>query len=323
VRVAVTGAGGYVGRALVARLEAAGHEVACLVRGVGPACTPGRRVVAGDVRSGETLDLLLEGADAVAHLAAFVHRSSVRERDRRECFEVNLGGTRALIEAVGRRGRPLPLAFVSTAAVYGGHFERASESTPCHPETAYAQSKLAAEQEVLKAARAGTLHGVVLRPALVIGPGAPGNVARLEGWMRRGLAPLAGAGGSRSMVHVDDLASAIAAALDPPPQAAGALYNVAGEPPLTVEQMVACLARGAGRPPRVIRVPGPLADLAAGLSRAASRWSGGLLPDLRPALEVYRATGTLDAAAIGRDLGLTFRSSERALEAIGTGLIRS
>jgi nucleoside-diphosphate-sugar epimerase len=322
VRVAVTGASGYAGRALVAALESAGHDVNALARRETnpPAAGTRRRAIVGDVRSAAALDTLLDGADAIAHLAAWVHRPTRGAAARRECFDVNLGGTRALIEAASRRGAALPMVFVSTVAVYGARFERASESSPTAPATPYAESKLAAEAAVLGAARVGVPRARVLRPAVIIGPGAPGNVERLVRWQARGAVPLlASGGGAKSAVHVDDLAAAIVRALTLPPGEGRAIYNIAAEPPITAREMVECLARGAGRAPRIVAVPDPLADLAGLLGAAAAWLSGGTIPDLARALALLRAPCTVDASAAARELGVRFRPPGEALEAMGRG----
>ncbi len=122
---------------------------------------------------------------------------------------------------------------MSTIAVYGPRFERASESSPCAPASPYAESKLAAEHEVMKATHAGTVRGCVLRPAVVLGAGAPGNVERLLAWVRRGVVPIVG-DGARSMVHVDDLVAIVARALAAAEIVSGRVFNVAAEPPVTV-----------------------------------------------------------------------------------------
>lgn len=320
MRVAVTGASGYLGRALVAALESAGHDVNALARRETNPAMAGtrRRAIVGDVRSAAALDALLEGADAIAHLAAWVHRSARGASARRECFDVNLGGTRAVIEAAARCGGVLPMVLVSTVAVYGARFERATESSPTAPATPYAESKLAAEAAVLSAARDGALRARVLRPAVIVGPGAPGNVERLMRWQARGAVPLlASGGGAKSAIHVDDLAIAIVRTLMLRPGEGRATYNIAAEPPITAREMVERLARGAGHAPRIVAVPDPLADLAGLLGAAAAWLSGGRIPDLAQALAVLRAPCTVDASAAAHDLGVRFRPAGDALEAMG------
>src|SRR5436190_5381963 len=119
MRIGVTGAGGFVGRAVVARLGRAGHEVVALVRrdtafeGV-----PSVRVIRGDVRDPVCLTALAETSDAVIHAAAYVHRAADTPSARAECRAVNEQATRSLVAALEATGRSPHVVFVSTSAVY-------------------------------------------------------------------------------------------------------------------------------------------------------------------------------------------------------------
>ncbi len=319
MRVGVTGASGYVGGAVVRRLAAEGHAIVALVRPETRFERGGHEVVRGDVRDRGALRALAERCDAVVHAAAYVHRAADRPADREACFAVNAGATRALVEALAATGRTPGLVFVSTVAVYGATFTNASEDTPPRPASAYGESKLAGEQEVLAAAERGGIRGVVLRPAVVYGPGSPGNTARLLALVRRGVVPrIAGGRNRKSMVHVDDLASLVARALAAVAPGAhgpgtGATFNVAGEP-VTVTEVVEALARGCGARPRWVPVPGWIAASAAGASRAAYRLSRGALPDLTGTLAAFAGEATVDASALRRAWGVTFRPTAEALE---------
>src|SRR5262249_9079201 len=153
---------------------------------------------------------------------------------REACFAVNLRGTERLIDAVARAGRGPRFVYVSTTAVYGDHFEDCDERSPTGPAGAYGASKLAAESAILDAHSKGKLRAVVLRPAMVYGRGAPGNLERMLSLARRGSMPLVAGGANRkSMVHVEDLARVAVRALDVE-AAAGGTYNVASEPALTM-----------------------------------------------------------------------------------------
>jgi len=213
MRVAVTGARGYVGGAVVRALLAEGHEVAALVRGPSVALDGRVQQVQGDVRDAAAIRALVRGADAVAHTAAWVHKSADHATARAECFSVNVGGTRAVVEALAAEGRR-HLVYVSSIAVYGGPIQGATESAPLHPNTAYGKSKLEAEHVVLEAAKIGRITGCVLRPSVVYGPGAPGNTERLLSLVRRAAIPMVRDGANRkSVIHVDDLARVVVLAL--------------------------------------------------------------------------------------------------------------
>jgi len=186
-RLVITGATGFVGRALAARL---------------PAFT--RLSLAG-----ERWREALSGADlrgaTVIHLGARVHEPHARE----DAFRAdNADKTTALARAAAAAGaRRLVLA--STVKVFGEESPPGRpfrEDDPPHPEDAYARSKREAEQAV---ARAGVAYAIVRIP-LVWGPGVGGNFRSLLGLAASGLPlPFAAIDNRRSLVHVDDLADAL------------------------------------------------------------------------------------------------------------------
>lgn len=162
MRIVVTGPGGFVGRALVARLRAEGHEI----------------VTADRARCGDLADFrgwgeLLAGAAAVVHLAALAHG---RGRSEAEIERVNVGVTRAAAQAAAACGARF--VFLSSVKVHGEETLEAPfrESSPLRPADAYARSKARAEEAL--AALPG-LRGTVLRPPLVHGPGVRANFLAL------------------------------------------------------------------------------------------------------------------------------------------------
>ncbi|MET0341575.1 MAG: NAD-dependent epimerase/dehydratase family protein, partial [Polyangiales bacterium] len=166
----VTGGAGFVGRALVDGLVARGDRVIV----VEPAGQPFRSDVQFervDVRDGEQLAALCEGVTSVFHNASLVHTKHNREDD---VWSVNLGGTRAVLRACWQ-ARVKKLIYVSTAsAVYEGNdIERGDESLPYAriSQAPYADSKIAAEQEVLAANGQRGVHTCAIRPHVVFGPG--------------------------------------------------------------------------------------------------------------------------------------------------------
>ena len=323
MRVAVTGGSGSIGRVLLRRLQAEGHEVVSLVRARSRRALElaGSRVVEGDVRDETALRHLVGESEAVVHLAAFVHRPAASAAQRDECFAVNFGATEALIRAVERTGRRQYVVLISSAAVYGTEFDRAREPDPCRPATPYAESKLMAERALGAALERRTIAGAALRPPLVLGPDMPGNFAKLLRLLRWGFFPLVGGGANaKSLVHVDDLVATVLALLLDPARATGSVYNVAAEPPLSMRQIAAALVAGAGRAPRYLPLPPGMLRAGAEASHLLHRLSNRTLPDLRRWSEVFCATNTLDTTALRQAFDLRFKSTAEALAELGAEL---
>src|SRR5512135_1436841 len=133
MRIVVTGADGFIGQALLPRLTAAGHAV-----------RPAGRRETGGVGPDTDWTALLEGADAVVHLAARVHRMDDAVPEPQEDYDwVNAEGTRHLAEAAAQAG-VRRLVFLSTAKVMGEQSAPGRpfrETDPPAPQDPYARSK--------------------------------------------------------------------------------------------------------------------------------------------------------------------------------------
>jgi nucleoside-diphosphate-sugar epimerase len=244
-RLVITGATGFVGRALAARL---------------PAFT--RLSLAGD-QWRETLSVAdLRGA-TVIHLGARVHEPGGRE----DAFRAdNAGKTEALAQAAAAAGaRRFVLA--STVKVFGEESPPGrpfSEDDPPRPEDAYARSKREAEQAV---ARAGVAYAIVRIP-LAWGPGVGGNFRALLGLAASGLPlPFAAIDNRRSLVHVDDLAEALVLAATHP-KAERRTWIAAPTGPVSTPGLVAAIRAAMGMPARLFPVPVALLEA---VSRLAGR----------------------------------------------------
>lgn len=140
-RILVTGSHGLIGKALCGALRAAGNAV----RGFD---LRGPEDMRADVRDRSAVDRALEGCCGVIHLAA-VSRVVDGERDPRACNEVNVGGTRVLLEAARARPEPPWVIYASSREVYGQPARLpADESVPRRPVNAYGRSKVEAEDLV-------------------------------------------------------------------------------------------------------------------------------------------------------------------------------
>jgi nucleoside-diphosphate-sugar epimerase len=308
MRVALTGGSGYVGTAVRRALRARGDAVVALSRHTPAAPEPGEEWVSGELADGDALTRLVRDADAVVHAAAWVHRETADAATKEACFAVNVRGTQRLLETLARRGGALPFVFVGTTAVYGEAFVKCTEQSPCVPASTYGESKLAAERAVLAASAAGRIQAVILRPAMVYGVDAPGNIARLAGLVGRGVAPLVAGGRNRkSVVHADDLAAVILRAIDRAGQVSGRVFNVADTTSPMMREVGEALAMGLGKSLQWIPVPGAL--WSAGISLAHLWSNGGRRPDFGRTMAVYTSTTSVRATAVVNDLGVSFRDS--------------
>jgi nucleoside-diphosphate-sugar epimerase len=173
VKIVMTGAAGYIGAAAVARLLEAGHIVAgldCLQFGGSALLSSyltGRFTLArGDIRDRALVARVLEGADAVVHLAGIVGDPACAAEPALACA-VNLDATVALHEAARKAGVGR-FVFASTCSVYGHCGQPAGETAPLHPLSLYAQTKADGETALLGAA-ADSMATTVLRFATVYG----------------------------------------------------------------------------------------------------------------------------------------------------------
>jgi 2-alkyl-3-oxoalkanoate reductase len=175
MRIALTGATGFVGGALTRRLLAEKQEVRVLARASRKADeleARGVTVIRGELGDASAIERTIEGAEIVYHLAARVSGS----RSEREFTETNVGGTQRVLEACARHG-VRRVVYHSSLAVYGpGHGATPiDESSPFdpHPELRgyYPESKIKADQFAASFAREKELSVVILRPGLIYGPG--------------------------------------------------------------------------------------------------------------------------------------------------------
>lgn len=285
--VLVTGASGFVGLRLCARLAAAGHEVRAAVRREDAALSafvPAADVVrVGNIGPDTDWQTLLAGVDMIVHLAARAHvmRDSASD-PLAEYRRVNVEGSERLARAAAAAGVSR-LIYMSSIKVNGEATLSAPfrESDAPAPLDAYGRSKWEAEQALSRIAADTGLGVTVLRPPLIYGPGVKGNVARLLRWIDRGLPlPFASIVNRRSLIYLDNLIDATLAVMRHP--APGRLYVLSDAYGLSTPQLVCALARGLDKPPRLLAFPPSLLRLAGactGQGDAVGRLLGSLQID--------------------------------------------
>jgi nucleoside-diphosphate-sugar epimerase len=215
-RVFITGASGFIGGAIARRYRELGAEVA----GVDLRPDPDLGVVEGDVSEPGSWREHAAGAEVVIHSAAIVTMGGEFER----FWRINTVGTRNALDAAVRAqaGR---FVHLSSIVVFGADYpDGADESRPVKPTGApYTDTKVAAEQAVLRAHAAGEIPCTIVRPGDVYGPGS-------DPWLLRPLAQLKSGAfalpdGVVTPVYIDDLVDGVVLAASEP-RAAGEIFTI-------------------------------------------------------------------------------------------------
>lgn len=299
VKIAVTGANGFVGSSVLASLLDNGRDAVGLVRS-------GRRAVDADGRPLPTrpldewdpsaLSRALEGIDAVVHSASVVHQPDAPL----QAYErFNVTGTEALASACHAAGCR-QLVFLSSVKVYGETPPPlVTEDTPVAAEAGYASSKLTAERIVLKARG---LSGLVLRLAPVYGKGDKGNVRTMATAIARRRFVLPGGGHNRkSIVHVSTVADSVNAGIDA--HLTGTFILADAVAP-TMRELADAIARALGRG-RPLAVPAPLVEAAADVVGRVAKLVGRPGRINRALIQKSLAPTVFSSAALQKVLGLS------------------
>ncbi len=267
-RILITGASGFIGRALVVELASAGHAVRAAMREPSDVFPRSVEVIAvSDLTRRVEWRPLLENIDTVIHLAGIAHTS--KDTPEQSYDRVNRAATEELANAV-KRAKIGRLIFSSSIRAQSGPASEdiLRETDAPRPTDAYGRSKLAAEQAI----RASGVSFTILRPVVVYGPGVRGNVARLiklarEPWPL----PLGLCRNKRSLLARENLIEAILFSLKS--QAAkDETFIVADRTPLSLRQIIAALRAGEGRNPRLLPVPTTLLALGARALGKMDEW---------------------------------------------------
>jgi len=197
-KIALTGATGFIGSALVHRLEAAGWQIQALVRPTSLGRRPDgvtTQWVEGDLEDLDSLRSLVNGVDAIVHCAG-----AVRGGSRVHFNRVNVGGVARLVQVATEQHQAPRFLLISSLAAREPHL------------SPYAASKRQGEDVLAKGA--GEMVWAALRPPAVYGPGDK-ELLPLFRWMGRGIAPVLGSRNARfSLLYVEDLAQAVLKWLD-------------------------------------------------------------------------------------------------------------
>lgn len=263
-QVLITGASGFVGRCLLDEAARRGLMIRVLIH-ERPVQAAGVEQVRGDLARGWFERDPCLGVDMVWHSAGLAHADV---DDYQQHWRSHVDGTSHLLDSA-LRNRVRHFTYVSSvkAAADPVGADPASDTWNPPPDTAYGQAKREAEARVL--AVSNRMDVVVLRPALMYGPGVKGNLRRLVAMARRGYWMLPDTGGRRAMLDVRDLARAVGQACEAHAAFSRVLVLADGEP-LTGAAIMRMVRVACGRRTPAVVLP-------YGLLWALSRmgdWSG-------------------------------------------------
>lgn len=285
-KVLVTGASGFVGRAVCAEAAARGFAVKAATRSPGGFSVGIENTVVGNIDARTDWQAALAGCQAVVHAAARVHVMTEAAGNPLDEFRrVNVQGSlnlanQAAAAGVGR------FVFISSVKVNG-------EATPPGrpftaddvpaPLDAYGISKMEAEQGLREMAARTGMELVIIRPPLVYGPGVRANFAAMMRWLGRGLPlPLGAVRNQRSLVALGNLADLVVTCLGHP-AAANQTFMVSDGQDVSTTELLRRMGQAMNRPARLVPVPAGLLMQAAALlgkGDMARRLCGSLQVDI-------------------------------------------
>ncbi len=300
MKVLVTGASGFVGRALCTKLLISGHQVVAAQRSAAHVAAPVELVVTGDlgVTGGPDENRIweeaLQNVDVVIHLAARVHVMRDNAEDSLKQFQrVNVAGTEFLARLAAQNSVQR-FVYVSSIKVNGEDTvadKKFSEGDTPSPQDPYAISKCEAEHVLHEIASETGLEVVIVRPPLVYGAAVKGNFAQLLKAIAKGIPmPFASVRNLRSLIYVENLVDALALCTIHP-AAVGQTYLVSDGEDVSTPDLLRLLGDAMAHPVHLLPCPVMLLMMAGYLGGKSK--------------QIERILGTLqvDSNKIRRELG--------------------
>jgi nucleoside-diphosphate-sugar epimerase len=259
-RLLVTGASGFVGRAVCERAL----ELGLTVRGSHrsfksqPLVPTGvEKIQIASVDGNTDWSSALVGVDVVIHLAGRVHVTEIAGKDSLAIYrEINTAGTERLARMAVTAGIRR-FVYVSSIKVNGEQSSNGSftAADAPRPEDAYAISKWESEQILYRVGTESGLEVVVLRPPLVYGRGVGANFSRLLHLVQRCVPlPFASVSNRRSLIYVKNLADAIITSAAHP-RATGQTFLVSDGQDISTPELIRSIAGAMGVPSRMFPCP--------------------------------------------------------------------
>ncbi|WP_312669598.1 UDP-glucose 4-epimerase family protein [Stutzerimonas nitrititolerans] len=289
MKVLVTGAGGFIGRALCRALLSNGDEVLGLVH-LRPCNIPGLQPIQMALENIALQPNILDGVECVVHLAGRAHQLADTAADPLAKFRaVNCEATLGVARQAAAMGVKR-FIFISSIGVNGNNnarpFTASDQPNPAEP---YALSKWEAEQGLWKIQQETGMELVIIRPPLVYGSNAPGNFGSLSRWICKGVPlPLGAIHNKRSLVGIDNLVDLFIRCIGHP-AAANQVFLAGDGEDLSTTELLRGVGKAMGKPARLVPVPAGLLQFGAtllGKQAMAQRLLGSLQVDISKTCEL-------------------------------------
>ncbi|HVF52769.1 MAG TPA: NAD-dependent epimerase/dehydratase family protein [Actinomycetota bacterium] len=267
MKVFITGATGFVGGAVAAKLRERGDDVVALVRDPERAAKlskAGCELVQGDLSSVEAMESAMMGCDGAIHSAA-IYEIGVTKQRCNDLYETNVAGTERVLSAA-LKAEVAKVVYISTVNAFGDTHGEVVDETHVHHEdyvSCYDETKHLAHKVAQRMIEGRALPGVIALPGGVYGPGDTSEAGAMYDRFLKGKLPaIAFADAGFNMVYIDDVADGILLCLDK--GKVGESYVLGGEL-TTVGGVIKALANAAGRdyprvtvPSRIVKTIAPL-----------------------------------------------------------------
>jgi UDP-glucose 4-epimerase len=254
-KIFITGANGFLGSYLAGILRSRGHNVLMGAR----ASSGDNYVPYGNAEWESNWQKILSGVDCIVHCAARVHHKSqiASEDEWRQYKQINVEATKRLAERAVFLGIKR-FIYISTIKVNGertdGEASFVNTQQPC-PEDLYAKSKWMAENELWAISKASGLEVVIIRPPLIYGPHAKGNLRSLINLVSKGVPlPFGSISNKRSFISVDNLSGlvniCVTSAVAP-----GNVYLASDGADLSTPELISYIGVALNKDVRLINIP--------------------------------------------------------------------
>jgi UDP-glucose 4-epimerase len=268
VNVFVTGANGFLGRALCDQLHQKSYAVRAAVRS-STELNGKQSITIPSIDSHTAWGNALQGVDVVMHLAARVHiMHDKNAAPIAEYRKTNVAGTLHLAKQAAAAGVKR-FIFISSIKVNG---EQTSPGQPFRatdipaPQDPYGISKMEAEAGLRAIAQDTGMEVVIIRPPLVYGPGVKANFASMVRWLQRGVPlPFGAIHNQRSLVALDNLVDLIITCSQHP-AAANQTFMVSDGEDVSTSDLLRRMGAALGKPARLLPVPHPVLEWGARLA---------------------------------------------------------